>query len=227
LLQAVPLSTGFVSLDNALGTGGLPRGRIVEIFGPASCGKTALALQIIACLQHNGGAAAWIDADHAFDGMFAATLGVDVTRLPVAAPETTEQACAMACSLAASGVLDLVVIDSAAALTPQLELETGIGVGGDGLHSRALGSALRRLAPAAVRSGASVLFLNQTRIRPDPGAAQPETTSGGPSLKLYAAVRIALSANGRTVRFRVVKNSLAAPFGTCELEWCRPGFAER
>jgi len=201
----------------------------VEIFGPPSCGKTALALQIVAALQCDGGAAAWIDADHAFDAAFAAALGVDVGRMPVAAPESTEQACEMARSLAASGALDLVVIDSAASLTPQVELETDIGSSGATLHSRALGSALRRLAPAARRSDVAVLILNQIRIRAQPGAAQPETSAGGPSIKLYAAVRVALSATGRTVRFRVMKNNLAAAFGAGELEWLprSGGFVER
>lgn len=222
------LPTGFSSLDKALGIGGLPRGKLVEIFGPASCGKTALALQIAAFLQRNGATATWIDADHAFDAAFAVDLGVDVGRLPVAAPDSTEQACEMARSLAGSGVVDLVVIDSAASLIPQVELETDIGWGGGALHSRALGSALRRLAPIAARTDVSVLILNQIRIRPDPGAAQPETSAGGPSIKLYAAVRVALSATGRTVRFRVVKNNLSAAFGSGDLEW-RPssGFVER
>jgi recombination protein RecA len=220
------LPTGFASLDQALGIGGLPRGRLVEIFGPPSCGKTALALQIVGNLQRGGGAAAWVDAEHAFDATFAAHLGVEVSRLPVLAPESTEQACEMARRLAASGVLDLLVVDSAAALTPEIELETGLEAHAGALHSRALGSALRRLAPEAKRSGVAIVFLNQVRIRPEPGVAQPETSAGGPALKLYAAVRIALSASGRIVRFRIVKNKLSAPFGTGELIW-RGGFAER
>jgi recombination protein RecA len=230
------LSTGFVSLDKALGIGGLPRGRIVEIFGPESCGKTALALQIAAHTQRTGGAVVWIDAEHSFDPAFAAELGVDVSRLPVAAPDSTEQACEMALRLAASYVLDLVVVDSAAALVPQLELESSIAAGAGGLHSRALGSALRRLAPAAARSGTAVLLLNQTRIRPESAVEQPETSAGGPPLKLYAAARIALAATGNTVRFRIVKNNVAAAFGAGELEWrpvpdgttaAGPGFVER
>jgi recombination protein RecA len=224
------LPTGFASLDKALGIGGLPRGQLVEIFGPASCGKTALALQMVGNLQHNGGAAAWVDAEHAFDATFAAHLGVEVSRLPVVAPESTEQACDMARRLAASGVLDLLVIDSAAALIPEVELETGFDTQTGALHSRVLGSALRRLAPSARRSGAAILFLNQIRIRPEPGVAQPETSAGGPSLKLYAAVRIGLFASGRTVRFRIVKNKLAGAFGTGELYWrpCAvPGKGER
>ncbi|MBV8729123.1 MAG: hypothetical protein JO336_04875 [Acidobacteriia bacterium] len=229
------LPTGFASLDKALGIGGLPRGRITEIFGPASCGKTGLALAIVAHVQSTGGAAAWVDADHAFDPAFATDLGVDVHGMPVVDPETTEQACEMALRLADSRVLDLIIIDSAAALVPQLEIETGIGTGNGVLHSRALASALRRLAPSASRSGVSILVLNQTRIRPEASSGELETSAGGPPLKLYAAVRIALSAHGRIVRFRVVKNSVAAAFGTGELEWHAPregaerkrGFAER
>jgi recombination protein RecA len=231
---ASPLPTGFASLDRALGIGGLPRGKIVEIFGPASCGKTALALQIVACLQRAGGAAAWIDADHSFDAKFAAQLGVDVSRLPVAAPDSTETAGEMACRLAASDVLDLVVLDSAAALTPQAELESDLGLLAGGFYSRALGSVLRRMATAAARFQVCVLVVNQIRIRPD-GEGQRETSAGGPPLKLYAAQRISLAAAGRKVRFRIVKNTLAAAFATGVLEWHRadlsgagsgPGFVE-
>ena len=231
----LPLPTGFTCLDKALGIGGLPRGRITEIFGPASCGKSALALAMVAYLQSQGGAAAWVDADHSFDPAFAADLGVDVRRMPVVEPGTTEQACEMVLRLADSRVLDLVVIDSAAALVPQLEIETGIGTSGGALQSRALASALRRLAPSAARSGVSILVLNQTRIRAGYGPGELETSAGGPPLKLYAAVRIALAAHGRIVSFRVVKNSVAAAFGTGELEWYAPregverkiGFVER
>ena len=220
------LPTGFPSLDRALGTGGLPRGRIVEIFGPASCGKTALALQFVAHLQRSGGAAAWLDADHSFDAAFAVELGVDIGRLPVLAPDSTEKACEMALRLAASGVLDMVAIDSAAALASETELETGIGAGG--LHSRALASALRRLLPAATRFGVSIVVLNQTRSRADSGAGELETSAGGPPLKLYAAIRIALAASGKTVGFRIVKNALGAAFAAGALEWQRGrGFVER
>jgi recombination protein RecA len=229
------LPTGFSSLDKALGIGGLPRGRIVEIFGPASCGKTALALQIVAHLQSSGGAAAWIDAEHAFSAKFAGALRVNIGRLPVVTPDSTEQACEMACRLAESRVLDLIVIDSAAALIPEVE-QANIGLHGGGLHSRALGSALRRLAPLAARTGVAIAFLNQIRIRPDAGAGEVETSAGGPPLKLYAAARIALAAAGRSVRFRIVKNNLAAAFASGVLEWvpagngdgaARSGFLER
>jgi recombination protein RecA len=218
--QALP--TGFGVLDRALGVGGLPRGRITEIFGPANCGKTALALQAIAYGQQTGSAAAWIDAEHAFDPGFAGRLGVDLARLPVAEPASAEEALEMTRRLAASGAIDLVVVDSAAALVPRLELEAGIVAGSASLQSRVLGSELRRLLWVAHRSGVAVVFLNQTRTRLEASAGELETSAGGPSLKLHAAVRIVLATTGRTVRFRILKNALAAPFATGELQW-HPG----
>ena len=215
-----PVDTGFAVLDAIFGTGGIPRGAITEIFGPASSGKTALALQIIAHAQQCGSAAAWIDVDRAFDATFASHLGVDVGRLPLAAPESAEEALGMARQLAFSNAVDLIVIDSVAALVPRLELETGLGQAGAGLHSRVLSSELRRLAQAAVRSGAAILLLNQTRVRPGaPG--EVETSAGGLSIKLHAAVRLALSASGRRVRVRVVKNQFGAAFAEAHLEWQR------
>ena len=221
------LSTGFAALDGALGMGGGPRGCLVELFGP-SCGKTTLALQVVAHLQKKGSTAAWIDSDHAFDAQYAVKLGVEIERLPVVEPESAEEALEIARRLAISGAVDLLVVDSAAALVPSLELETGIGTSGPGLHSRVLASGLRRLAMAVTRSGASVLFLNQTRGRPEPSGGEAETSAGGPPLKLYAAVRIALGPAGeRRVRFRVLKNKVAAAFAEGELKW-KPGwgFAE-
>ena len=224
VLEALP--TGFAAVDLALRVGGFARGSITEIFGPASCGKTAFVLQAIAHGQRQGTAAAWIDAEHAFDAAFASHLGVDVTRLAVAAPESAEEALEMARRFASSGAVDLIAIDSAAALVPRLELAAGLGQPGAGLHSRMLSSELRRLGGLAARSGVSIIFLNQTRFQPG-AAGETETSSGGPSLKLHAAVRIALSASGRRVRFRVVKNKLAAAFGEAHLEWRRDsGFAE-
>jgi len=223
---AAGLPTGFAQLDRALGVGGLPRGRISEIFGPPSCGKTALALQIVAHVQRCGGAAAWIDAEHAFSPAFGVQLGADMSRLPVATPDSAEQAGEITRRFVASGALDLVVIDSAAALVP--ELETGTMIGSSGLQSRVLGSELRKLSVAAARSGASVLFLNQVRIRMDRAAGELETSAGGPGLKLHAAARIALAATGRTVRFRIVKNSFGAAFATGNLRWREgAGFTER
>jgi recombination protein RecA len=221
------LPTGFAILDRALGIGGLPCSRITEIFGPANCGKTALALQAIAHGQRTGTAAAWIDAEHAFDPTFASKLGVDLERMPVAEPASAEEALEMTRRLAASGAIDLVVVDSAAALVPQIELETGLAAASASLQGRVLGSELRRLLSVVRRSGVAILFLNQTRTRLEASAGELETSAGGPSLKLYAAVRIALAATGKVVRFRVLKNELAAPFTTGELEWRRgSGFVE-
>jgi recombination protein RecA len=219
------LATGFASLDRALEIGGLPRGRITEIFGPPSCGKTALALQIVAHIDRSGGAAAWIDADHSFSPAFATQLGADVSRLPVATPDSAEQAGEIARRLLASCALDLVVIDSAAALVP--EVEAAASIGPSGLQSRVLGSELRKLAAAAARSGAAVLVLNQTRIHKDRVAGGVETSAGGPGLKLYAAARIAMAGAGRMVRWRIVKNSLGAAFVTGNLQWIEGiGFTE-
>lgn len=218
--QALP--TGFAVLDRALGVGGFPRACITEIFGPSNCGKSALALQAIAHGQAMGSAAAWIDAEHAFDPGFATKLGVDLARLPVAEPASAEEALEMARRLAASGAIDLVVVDSAAALVPQIELEAGMVTGSASLQSRVLGSELRRLVGVARRTGVAFVFLNQTRTRLEATSGELETSAGGPSLKLHAAVRISLAASGRTVRFRILKNALAAPFTTGELEW-HPG----
>ena len=171
---------------------------------------------------------AWIDSDHGFDPLYAVKLGVEIERLPVVDPESAEEALEIARRLAISGAVDLLVVDSAAALVPSLELETGIGASGPGLHSRVLASGLRKLAMAATRAGAAVLFLNQTRGRPEPSGGEAETTAGGPPLKLYAAVRIALGPAGeRRVRFRVLKNKAAAAFAEGDLRW-KPGrgFAE-
>jgi recombination protein RecA len=220
---AIP--TGFAALDAALG-GGLPRGRILELFGPPSCGKTTLALQAVAHLQRNGLTAGWIDVDHAFEPGYAGALGVSIERLVVVQPAFAEEALEMARRLAASAAVDLLVVDSAAALVPRLELETAIGESGPGLQARVLASGLRRLATEAARAGAAVLFLNQLRGRLEAG--EEETTAGGPSLKLYAAARIALRpAPGARVRFRILKNKAAAAFAWGELEWTGArGFAE-
>ncbi len=211
---AIP--TGFKALDEALGIGGLPRGRMVEIFGPSSGGKTTLALQIVAHAQQSGSMAAWIDADHAFDPTYAARLSVNLEALPVGQPESAEEALEVARQLAASGAVDLLVVDSAAALVPRMELETALGDSGPGVQSRVLSAGLRKLAASVARSGVVVLFLNQTRG----GGGDGEVSAGGPGLKLYAAVRILLEPAGRAgVRFRTVKNKVAAPFADGELQW--------
>ena len=199
------LPTGFPALDQALG-GGLPRGAIVEIFGPPSSGKTTLAMAIAANLERLGGAAAWIDAEHSFDPALPGRWGLSLARLPVVRPESAEQAFSMALSLAASGAVDLLVVDSAAALVPSLELETALGSSGPGLQAHVLAAGLRKLAFGIAKTNCIVLFLNQIRSRAmDSGAA--ETSAGGPALKLRAATRISLETgrNGAT-RFLVLKN---------------------
>jgi recombination protein RecA len=207
------IPTGFRELDEA--TGGLPRGRIAELSGAPGSGKTTLALRAIAALQGRGGSAAWIDADHTFDAAYAAALGVAIEALPVAQPESAEQAFEMALRLALSRAVDLVVIDSAAALTPEIELRMGIGQGGHGAHSRAMASGLRKLAGALRSSGAAALFLNQTR-----GSEESETTAGGAPLKLFATARVSLRAAGKgRTRFRVLKNKAAEPFREGDLRW--------
>jgi recombination protein RecA len=216
------ISTGFACLDRALGVGGWPRGEIVELFGPSSVGKTSLLLQSIAHAQSQGRAAAWIDADRSFDAGYAAGLGVLLDRLPVAQPQSAEEAIGVAVHLALSGALDLIALDSAAALVPELELSAGIGETGAGLAGRVLSSGLRRLSTALRRSDACVIFLNQSRARRDSAGQEVETSAGGSALKLYSGVRISFAASGRRVRFRVLKNKAAEAFGQGELQW-KPG----
>jgi recombination protein RecA len=219
------IPTGFQALDAALG-GGIPRGRILELFGPSACGKTTLALQAAAHLQSSALTVGWIDADHTFNPAYAAALGVSIDRLIVLQPAFAEQALEMARRLADSSAVDLIVVDSAAALVPMLELETAIGESGHGLQARVLASGLRKLAAEAARSGAAALFLNQLRGRSE--AIEDETTAGGPALKLHAAARIALRpAPASRVRFRILKNKAAASFASGELAWTASrGFAE-
>jgi recombination protein RecA len=220
-LGAMP--TGFAALDSAL-DGGLPRSAIVEVFGPSSSGKTTLALQIVAHAQNNQATAAWIDAEHAFDAPYAASLGVEVARMPLALPESAEQALEIACKLAGSAAVDLVVVDSAAALVPRLELESPMGDGGAGLHSRVLASGLRKLAHIVGKSGTVAVFLNQTRSRMQASGGEEETSAGGPPLKLYACVRLALDAQtGGQVGFRVLKNKASAAFREGRLRRARSG----
>jgi recombination protein RecA len=202
--------------------GGWPRGRIVEIFGPSSVGKTGLVLQSVAHAQRAGNTAVWIDADRSFDPGYAATLGVNVDSLPVVQPESAEAAIQMMLHLAGSGAVDLMAIDSAAALATELELAAGLGESAPDLHSRVLASGLPGLASAARRSGTTAVFLNQVRSRRDATGREIETSAGGAPLKLHAAVRIALAASGRRVRFRVLKNRAAGGLREGELLW-KPG----
>ena len=186
------LPTGFAALDAALGVGGLPRSAIIELFGPSSSGKTTLALQIVSFSQEHEATAAWIDAEHVFDAPYASSLGVMVQKLPLAQPQSAEEALEIACRLASSGAVDLLIVDSAAALVPRLELESGIGSGGAGLQSRVLASGLRRLAAVVARNPTAVVFLNQTRSRMQPSGGEAETSAGGAPLKLYASLRLSL-----------------------------------
>jgi recombination protein RecA len=212
------LSTGFSALDSALGVGGFPPGGIVELFGPSSSGKTTLALQIVAHAQKNGATAAWIDAEHAFDAHYASVLGVAVEEMPLAQPESAEEALEIAGHLAGSGAVDLLIVDSAAALVPKLELESKLGEAGAGLQSRVVASGLRRLAQIVAKSGAVVVFLNQTRSRMQSPGGEAETSAGGAPLKLYASLRISLgSPSVQRVCFRVLKNKAAAAFREGEL----------
>jgi recombination protein RecA len=207
-----PLATGFAALDQALG-GGFPRGAITELFGTSASGKTTLALQIAAQIQDGGGGVAWIDAERALDPGYGAALGIDLERLPILLPESAEQAFAIASSLSASGGVDLVVIDSAAALAPELELEAGAGERPAGLQSRVLASGLHRLKFTLRRAGTSVLFLNQTRTRVDASGERYESSAGGAPLKLHAAVRVSLErADGRRIRFRLLKTRASEAF---------------
>jgi recombination protein RecA len=195
------LPTGLPEFDSALG-GGLPRGRMVEIFGPSGSGKTALALHIVSHLQSSGGAAAWIDADCTFDPAFAAAHAVKLDGFPVTQPESTEDAIAMVRRLAESGAVELIVVDSVAALSPSLEVEAGIGSQSPGLYARVLASGLRTLAAVARRCGTVLLLLNQSR---EDGAS----SLGGAPLKLHSSVRIGLSIAGERLCFRIVKNKVA------------------
>jgi recombination protein RecA len=217
------ISTGFPSLDRALG-GGLPRGTVVELYGPPACGKSTLALQIAA----HAGAAAWIDVEHGFHVGAAASVGAVLDRLPILLPDSAEQALDMALRLVSTAVLDILVIDSAAGLVPQLELEASIGGASAGLQGRVLASGLRRLRLALTRSGACVLIVNQVRTRHGPSGEDADTSAGGAALKLHAAVRIALNpVAARGVRFHVLKNKAATPFLTGELAWqASAGFVE-
>jgi len=225
LAEVIP--TGLAALDAALGTGGLPRGAITEIFGASGSGKTTLALQFVRSAQSGGAGVVWIDVDRTFDPAYAVSLGVAVDRIPVAMPESAEEAFGMVAHLAASQAVSLLIVDPAAALVPAVELEAAVGAGGPGLHGRVLASGLRKLAVALARTEGALVFLNQMRSRVDAGG-DADTSAGGPSLKLYAAVRIALEAAGAgRVRFRVLKNKFGEVHGRGELRWVPgTGFAE-
>jgi len=222
------ISTGSLSLDIALGVGGLPRGRVVEVYGPESSGKTTLTLQAISECQKAGGTCAFIDAEHALDPSYAEKLGVDVDELLVSQPDTGDQALEIADMLVRSGAVDMIVIDSVAALTPKAEIEGEMGDSHVGLHARLMSQALRKLTANIKRSGTLVCFINQIRMKIGVMFGSPETTTGGNALKFYSSVRLDIrrigsikkgeEVLGNETRVKVVKNKMAPPFRQAEFE---------
>ncbi len=227
-LNIESVSTGSISLDMALGIGGLPKGRIVEIFGPESSGKTTIALHTVAEVQKAGGEAAFIDAEHALDPVYAKNLGVNIDELLVSQPDSGEQALEICEALVRSGAVDIIVIDSVAALVPQQELEGDMGSSHVGLHARLMSQALRKLSGAIANSNCIVIFINQLREKVGVMYGNPETTTGGRALKFYASVRIDVRKSdtlkngsvpyGTKVKCKIVKNKVAPPFKVAEFE---------
>jgi recombination protein RecA len=227
-VEAETISTGSISLDMALGIGGLPKGRIVEIYGPESSGKTTLALHAIAEAQIAGGTAAFVDAEHALDPIYARKLGVNIDELLVSQPDTGEQALEIADTLVRSGAIDILVVDSVAALTPRAELEGEMGDSHVGLQARLMSQALRKLTGSISKSNCIVIFINQVRMKIGVMYGSPETTTGGNALKFYASVRLDIRRIGQikdkeeivgnTTKVKVVKNKMAPPFKQVEFD---------
>jgi recombination protein RecA len=228
LVEVETVSTGSLGLDIALGIGGLPRGRIIEVFGPESSGKTTLALHAVAEAQKKGGIAAFIDAEHALDPLYARKLGVNVEELLISQPDAGEQALEIADTLVRSGAVDILVVDSVAALTPRAELEGEMGDSHVGLQARLMSQALRKLTGSISKSKCMVIFINQIRMKIGVMYGSPETTTGGNALKFYASVRLDIrrigaikegeEIVGNQTRVKVVKNKLASPFKQVEFD---------